>query len=322
MKKLIALLLAAVMLLSMTACGGSAEPIETAPATTEAPTTASTEVPTEEPTEAPTEAPTEPRVAPTDFEAVDPETLPEPVPVEEQLQSEDTQTVTLGSLEEYEDLLWSLGFKEVRLAGVHQIVTNREGFCEPVSLTYNDKAFRFDFSYCITTLDGTTKEDGWYMYGTKSNVLENITNLTDDLYYENKVNSFSVVLDDSNMSQEEALAAFMESLQSAENVEDFLSGNAQKQETEVKSSNFEEKLFSLVSRENDTFVYAKAVYYPITGNLYNYTRDINSEATAVDSGNIDTSLNYEGLGLSQDTIGLAAEKMCFHYLFPAEDAAE
>lgn len=57
MKKLIALLLAAVMLLSMTACGGSAEPAETAPATTEAPTTAPTEAPTEEPTEAPTEEP-------------------------------------------------------------------------------------------------------------------------------------------------------------------------------------------------------------------------------------------------------------------------
>ena len=53
------------------------------PATTEAPTTAPTEAPTEEPTGAPTEAPTEPRVAPTDFEAVDPATLPEPIPVEE-----------------------------------------------------------------------------------------------------------------------------------------------------------------------------------------------------------------------------------------------
>ena len=96
LKSVLALLLAAVMLLSMTACGGSAEPVETAPATTEAPTTAPTEAPTEEPTEAPTEAP---RVAPTDFEAVDPATLPEPIPVEEQLLSEDTQTVTLGSLE-------------------------------------------------------------------------------------------------------------------------------------------------------------------------------------------------------------------------------
>ena len=51
MKKLIALLLAAVMLLSLAACGGSAEPIETAPATTEESITAPTETPTEVPTE-------------------------------------------------------------------------------------------------------------------------------------------------------------------------------------------------------------------------------------------------------------------------------
>ena len=100
MKKWIALLLAAVMLLSLTACGGSAEPVETTPATTEA----APQV-TEEPTEESTEAPTEPRVAPVDFEAVDPATLPEPIPVEEQLLSEDTQTVTLDSLEEYGGLL-------------------------------------------------------------------------------------------------------------------------------------------------------------------------------------------------------------------------
>lgn len=47
MKKLITLLLAAAMLLTMTACGGSAEPVETAPVTTEAPTTAPTEAPTQ-----------------------------------------------------------------------------------------------------------------------------------------------------------------------------------------------------------------------------------------------------------------------------------
>ena len=58
MKKIIALLLAAAMLLSMTACGGSAEPAETAPATTEL-AVVETEAPTEAPTEALTEAPTE-----------------------------------------------------------------------------------------------------------------------------------------------------------------------------------------------------------------------------------------------------------------------
>ena len=46
MKKMIALLLAAVMLLTITACGSSAEPVETAPATTEAPTEAPTEATT------------------------------------------------------------------------------------------------------------------------------------------------------------------------------------------------------------------------------------------------------------------------------------
>ena len=106
MKKIFALLLAAAMLLGLCGCGSSAEPAETTAATTE-PAAQVTEAPTEEPTEEPTEAP---RVAPVDFEPVDPETLPEPIPVEEQLQSEDTQTVTMGSLEEYEDLLWSLGF--------------------------------------------------------------------------------------------------------------------------------------------------------------------------------------------------------------------
>lgn len=51
MKKLIALLLAAAMLLTMTACGGSAEPVKN----TQTPTEAPTEAPTEEPAEAPTE---------------------------------------------------------------------------------------------------------------------------------------------------------------------------------------------------------------------------------------------------------------------------
>ena len=76
MKKRIALLLAVVMLLSMTACGGSAEPVETALATTE-PATQVTEAPTEAPTEEPTATPTE---VPTEPKPVDPATLPEPIP--------------------------------------------------------------------------------------------------------------------------------------------------------------------------------------------------------------------------------------------------
>ena len=51
MKKIISLLLAAVMLLGMTACGAAQKPAETA-----APTAAPTIAPTEAPTDAPTEA--------------------------------------------------------------------------------------------------------------------------------------------------------------------------------------------------------------------------------------------------------------------------
>ena len=141
MKKLIALLLAAAMLLTMTACGGSAEPVKN----TQTPTEAPTEAPTEEPTATPTEVPTEPK-------PVDPATLPEPIPVEEQLLSEDTQTVTLGSLEEYEALLWSLGFIEITL----------DNTCEPVSVTYNNCAFRLNFVYW----NNNKAETDWYIYGT------------------------------------------------------------------------------------------------------------------------------------------------------------
>ena len=183
MKKLIVLLLATAMLLSMTACGGAAEPVETAPATTEESITAPTEAPTEEPTGAPTEAPTEPREAPTDFEAVDPATLPEPIPVEEQLLSEDTQTVTLGSLEEYEDLLWELGFKEVQLTNTHIGITGQDAWCEPVSLTYNNAAFRLNFVYCSSYLNGEARrEEGWYMYGTRSCVLSNVSYVNEEDY--------------------------------------------------------------------------------------------------------------------------------------------
>lgn len=321
MKKTLALLLATVMLLSMTACGGSAEPVETAPATTEAPTTAPTEEPAEEPTEAPTEAPTEPRVAPTVFEAVDPATLPEPIPVEEQLQSEGTQTVTLGSLEEYEDLLWSLGFEEVRLAGTHEAYANETGnkfipadaYCEPVSLTYNNNAFRFEFTYCMTTRDGKTiKEDNWFMYGTKSTVMENISPMEDEKFYAS--NSASVppsvtIIDGSKFSNpEDAVAAFQ-------------AGLIQGETTAIgfQNPNYEEdiKVFGLVEDDSKQFT-TKTVYYPVTGNLYNYMRDPNSEGIE-QAGYI----NYVGGETTYTTnVGMAARTMCFHYLFPAEDAAE
>ncbi len=65
MKQITALLLAAVMLLSLTACGSSSEPEPTIPSTQ--PVIREREAPAEPPTEAPTEAPTEPTVVYTPY---------------------------------------------------------------------------------------------------------------------------------------------------------------------------------------------------------------------------------------------------------------
>lgn len=329
MKKLFALLLATVMLLSMAACGSAAEPVETAPATTEVPTTAPMEAPTEAPTEEPTEAPTEPRMAPVDFEAVDPATLPEPIPAEEQLLSEDTQTVTLGSLEEYEDLLWELGFQEVRLVGTHEAWTNTEAYCEPVSLIYNDKAFRFDFTYYIQESDGDLiKEDGWFLYGTKSTILENVSPLCSDEYFEDKatnvinLDGVDLGLGD-NLSGEEAMAALLQMIQSSDNVEETLNDIASKgtqEENEITTPNYEEKYTTFGSYNHQTAAFnMKAVYYPVTGNLYNYMRNSNYKDERNLTAAFDSNSEYHEESYS---VGKSAHDMCFHYLFPAEDVAE
>jgi hypothetical protein len=241
--------------------------------------------------------------------------------VEEQLQSEDTQTVTLGSLEEYEDLLWSLGFVEVRLAGTHEAYANETGnkfipvdaYCEPVSLTYNNNAFRFEFTYCMTTRDGKTiKEDNWFMYGTKSTVMENISPMSDEKFYASNsasVPSSVIIIDGSQFSSpEDAVAAFQAGLIQGET-----------SEIGVQNPNYEEdiKVFGLVEDDSKQFT-TKTVYYPVTGNLYNYMRDPNSEGIE-QAGYI----NYVGGEMTYTTnVGMAARTMCFHYLFPAEDAAE
>ena len=331
MKKTLALLLAVITLLSMAACGGSAETAENAPATTEAPTTVPTEAPTEEPTESPTEAPTEPRVAPTDFETVDPATLPKPIPVEKQLLSEGTQTVTLGSLEEYEDLLWRLGFEEVRLAGTHEAWTNTEAYCEPVSLTYNEKAFRFDFTYYIQESDGDLiREDGWYMYGTKSSAAANISPLSGAEYFMdaesvkyNDLDYTKLGLDlDENATNEEEIAAIEEMIMTSTNILQtiaLLEACSTEEDSAIVTSNYEEKVSSVGLRTNNSAIfYLKTVYYPATGNDYNFMRDAQYK---------DTNNNYVFGQNSQAhdngySVGDRVRKMCFYYLFPAEDAAE
>ena len=297
MKKLIALLLAAAMLLSMTACGGSAEPVETAPATTE-PVVQATVVPTEEPTGAPTEAPTEPRVAPTDFEAVDPATLPEPIPVEEQLLSEDTQTVTLGSLEEYEDLLWELGFKEVQLTNTHIGITGQNAWCEPVSLTYNNAAFRLNFVYCSSYPNGEARrEEGWYMYGTRSCVLSNVSYVNEEDYIKAETVSLDVIFSDTDQPLTEAeLAAILSQSTVSE---------------KTTTSNFEKEFMSFTSAvDKSTSTNVLAVYYPVTGVLLNYAQDI--EATGITSTQLNQD-DYSVIGQAK-TVGIDANYMNFHYV--------
>ena len=297
MKKLIALLLAAAMLLSMPACGGSAEPVETAPATTE-PVVQATVVPTEEPTGAPTEAPTEPRVAPTDFEAVDPATLPEPIPVEAQRLSEDTQTVTLGSLEEYEDLLWELGFKEVQLTNTHIGITGQDAWCEPVSLTYNNAAFRLNFVYCSSYPNGEARrEEGWYMYGTRSCVLSNVSYVNEEDYIKAETVSLDVIFSDTDQPLTEAeLAAILSQSTVSE---------------KTTTSNFEKEFMSFTSAvDKSTSTNVLAVYYPVTGVLLNYAQDI--EATGMTSTQLNQD-DYSVIGQSK-TVGIDANYMNFHYV--------
>lgn len=320
MKKTIALLLAVFMLLGLSACGGTA-PVETPPVTTE-PEVQVTGEPTEPSTEEPTEAPTEPRVAPVDFEAVDPAMLPKPIPVEEQLLSGDAQTVTLDNLQEYEDLLWSLGFAEVRLDGTHSVKANSEAYCEPISLTYNDQAFRFDFTYCMTDSAGATeKEEAWCMYGTKSTSLENVSAVSDEAYTKIKM----TIIDFSGMDVSGAGEYVPSQGGDLSGVDwsSVINNGEAKQDTSKTTPNYEEEFMSFLANDNQSrFVYVKAVYYPVTGNLYNYMCDPNSAGQETTNISITPGGGYLGESAGTTNVGLSAREMCFHYLFPDAEAVE
>ena len=119
MKKLIALLLAVIMLLSVTACGGAAEPAETAAPATE-PVMQATEAPTEEPTVAPTEDPNA------------------------------YTAYTLGENESYVDVAWRHGFWEVDM---EECVAEAEecgatgAQAIPLSLELSQNGFRMEVDY-------------------------------------------------------------------------------------------------------------------------------------------------------------------------------
>ena len=158
MKKTLAILLAAAMLLSIVGCGGSVEPAETAPATTES-VVQVTEVPTEEPTEIPTEAPAEAPAEPA-------------FSVEDLFVAEDTKTEENPSWTATRNILKKLGFEEI-------------GKNEPLStlsvgrLTYNSQAFKMEFSPLGPWMEGVS---GWVLYGMKSDTIINMTNADPDNY--------------------------------------------------------------------------------------------------------------------------------------------
>ena len=163
-KKFLSVILALVMLLSMTACGGSAEPVETAPATTEAPTTA--------PTEAPTEAPAEDPNAYTAY--------------------------TLGESESYVDVVWRHGFWEVDM---EECVAEAEengatgAQATPLSLELSQNGFRMEVDYSGYDYSaGTVISFGTVeLVGAKSDGLADISGINPE-EYEGYVNTGEVPL--------------------------------------------------------------------------------------------------------------------------------
>ena len=168
MKKLIALLLAAVMLLSLTACGGSAEPAQTA-----APTVAATEAPTE-----PVE--TEPGIYyPADSE------------IDVALQDAQAPCISWADNQIYELALTGLGFKEVTFGSVIRDESNfydMEGnkVLSPVyaatihNIQFVDDKVRVEFAWY--DFGNNLNDDGWVLYCTKADEIADISGLSLEYY--------------------------------------------------------------------------------------------------------------------------------------------
>lgn len=239
MKKLIALLLAAVMLLSMTACGGSAEPaepVQTAPAVTE-PVLQVTEAPTEEPTVAPTEP---------------------VISAEELLQSDDTVTLTGKTPAEYWQILLDLGYIELWAFEAREIPDYPKDY-ELISLTYNDKAFRLDFT-AIDYWGSGQHYEGFSLYGTKANGPADITGINLEAYTEDIWEGGPV---DTGIP---------------ENVKNFLTEMNVTIPIIKKVTTYTAIDPALADSEEYIMnsmpqIYHASFYYPATGNLYNFVRE-------------------------------------------------
>ena len=247
MKRLIALLLAAVMLLSMVGCGGSAEPaepVQTAPAVTE-PVLQATEAPTEAPTEEPTEVPTE--------------ALTEPViSAEELLRSDDTVTLTGKTPAEYWQILLDLGYIELWAFEAREIPGYPKDY-ELISLTYNDKAFRLDFT-AIDYWDSGQHYEGFSLYGTKANGPADITGINLEAYTEDIWEGGPV---DTGIP---------------ENVKNFLTEMNVTIPIIKKVTTYTAIDPALADSEEYIMnsmpqIYHASFYYPATGNLYNFVRE-------------------------------------------------
>ena len=211
MRKIFALLLAASMLLTMTACGGSAEPVK------------NTQTPTEAPTEAPTEEPAE---APTEPVEAEPAVLSWP--------SNDTYTMVLRGL----------GYKEVDFS--NHVIGNGETYFDkdgnisasPIpSATVHNIQFlgdtvRVEFSWY--EFEDRYEEDGWQLYCTKADSVDNISGLNPEDY----------------------------------DVYDAFDHNEMTGET----SDFVEIWKYMYMKEPDKMAFVTAYYYPDSGNLYNLVK--------------------------------------------------
>ncbi len=151
---MITILLAAAMLLTMTACGGAAEPAVT-PAATESPELVSTEAPA-------TPAPEVPMAAPVEKPAVLPSST---VSVEELLQSEETKTISGASFIDCVRLLQNLGFIEL-------VDTEfSSDMCSLCNLSYNSQAFKMEFEFNLLS----DRFNPCAIYGAKTEGLSNIS---------------------------------------------------------------------------------------------------------------------------------------------------
>lgn len=156
MKKTLTLLLAVAMLLSMAACGSSAELVETAPATTE-PVAQVTESPTEEPTAAPTEDPNA------------------------------YTAYTLGADESYVDVVWRHGFWEVDMEACIEDAASYGATgaqATPLSLEISQNGFRMEVDY--TGYDYITNKVIPYgtveLIGTKAEEIADISGINPEAY--------------------------------------------------------------------------------------------------------------------------------------------